>query len=167
MKIVWKYINGHGPYAYVQESVREGDKVTSRHVAYLGRGGGALSPGTTVRIKGDVATVPALPPSAAGVAPKRRADKARQYVVRNADGDVVYVGQTNDLRRRTGELRRDGTLPDGGRVEAETDMISRDAAERSETKRVAGHRDRHGQPPTANEVTPRAPGARRLDTPDA
>lgn len=133
MKIVWKDINGHGPYAYVQESVREGDKVTSRHVAYLGRAGGALTPGTDVRIEGHTATVPALPDGARNVAPKRQSAKAQQYVVRDKDGEVVYVGQTNDLRRRAGELRRDGTLPAGGEVEAETRMVPKTLRKREVT----------------------------------
>ena len=35
-KITWKTINGYGPYAYAQLSVRTGKHVTSKHVAYLG-----------------------------------------------------------------------------------------------------------------------------------
>ena len=47
MKIAWKYINGHGPYAYVQRTVRDGDSTTSEHVAYLGCAGGNLKAGQT------------------------------------------------------------------------------------------------------------------------
>ena len=46
VKIAWKVINGYGPYAYLQESVKEGGKVTSKHIAYLGAAGkNGLIPG--------------------------------------------------------------------------------------------------------------------------
>ena len=36
VKVAWKTINGYGPYAYLQKSVKSGGKVTSKHIAYLG-----------------------------------------------------------------------------------------------------------------------------------
>lgn len=51
VKVAWKTINGYGPYAYLQKSVKAGGKVTSKHIAYLGAagpgkdGGMALVPG--------------------------------------------------------------------------------------------------------------------------
>ena len=71
MKVAWKMINGHGPYAYLQESVREGDKVISRHVAYLGKAGssGGVVPGSTIRRGGQDVTVPALPEKALSASP--------------------------------------------------------------------------------------------------
>jgi len=39
VKVAWKVINGYGPYAYLQESVKSGGKVTSNHIAYLGKAG--------------------------------------------------------------------------------------------------------------------------------
>ena len=50
VKVAWKTINGYGPYAYLQKSVKSGGKVTSKHIAYLGaagvgKGGVALIPG--------------------------------------------------------------------------------------------------------------------------
>ena len=39
VKVAWKTINGYGPYAYLQKSVRSGGKVTSKHIAYLGKAG--------------------------------------------------------------------------------------------------------------------------------
>ena len=42
VKVAWKVINGHGPYAYLQKSVKHPDgTVTSDHIAYLG----AMKPG--------------------------------------------------------------------------------------------------------------------------
>ena len=39
VKVAWKVVNGYGPYAYLQESVKSGGKVTSNHIAYLGKAG--------------------------------------------------------------------------------------------------------------------------------
>ena len=39
VKVAWKTINGYGPYAYLQKSVKSGGKVTSKHIAYLGAAG--------------------------------------------------------------------------------------------------------------------------------
>ena len=39
VKVAWKVVNGYGPYAYLQESVKSGGKVTSKHIAYLGKAG--------------------------------------------------------------------------------------------------------------------------------
>ena len=45
-KIAWKVIKGYGPYAYLQRSIKSGGKVTSKHLAYLGKAGvGGLVPG--------------------------------------------------------------------------------------------------------------------------
>ena len=62
----WKMINGHGPYAYLEESVKEGEKVTSRHIACLGAtGSGGLAPGSTVNLsahgRDGTVTVPEIP----------------------------------------------------------------------------------------------------------
>ena len=57
-KVAWKYIKGYGPYAYLQESVRIGDKVVSKHLKYLGKG---VAVGQIVSSKGLKATVPLIP----------------------------------------------------------------------------------------------------------
>ena len=68
VKIAWKVINSYGPYAYLQESVKEGSKVTSKHLAYLGSIGKAgLIPGTVLMVPsskdfpGGRVTVPFVP----------------------------------------------------------------------------------------------------------
>ena len=163
--IRWKYINRHGPYAYVQASERREGEVESKHVAYLGRMGGNLVPGAEVRYGDEVMTVPPVPdePGGAGpVVPNNRKSRAQQYVIKDESGVLVYVGHTGDLERRGAEHRRSGTLPPGGTMEAETGMLPRDAAERSETERVANHRRRRGRNPAGNDVTPRAPGTGRV-----
>ena len=60
VKIAWKVINGYGPYAYLQNSVKSGGKVTSKHLAYLGKAGAdGLAPGKYFK-------VPAVPGFAGG-----------------------------------------------------------------------------------------------------
>ena len=56
-KVVWKMINGYGPYAYLQESVRSGDTVTSRHIRYLGK----IKAGGHVEYEGKQVLVPVAP----------------------------------------------------------------------------------------------------------
>ena len=45
VKMTWKVINGYGPYAYLQKSVKSGGKVVSDHIAYLGKAGKGPIPG--------------------------------------------------------------------------------------------------------------------------
>ena len=45
VKIAWKVINGYGPYAYLQKSVKNSGKVVSQHIAYLGTAGKGPIPG--------------------------------------------------------------------------------------------------------------------------
>jgi len=50
-KVAWKTISGYGPYAYLQESVwLGGGKVTSKHIAYLGKLGGLAGGGQQVAV---------------------------------------------------------------------------------------------------------------------
>ena len=46
VKVAWKTVNGYGPYAYLQKSVKVQGHVHSKHLAYLGKAGkGGLIPG--------------------------------------------------------------------------------------------------------------------------
>ena len=46
VKVAWKTVNGYGPYAYLQKSVKVQGHVHSKHIAYLGKAGkGGLIPG--------------------------------------------------------------------------------------------------------------------------
>ena len=61
MKIAWKVIKGHGPYAYLQETVRTKRGTTvSKHVAYLGKAA-KFPPGLAVTIQGESVQVPKIP----------------------------------------------------------------------------------------------------------
>jgi hypothetical protein len=67
VKVAWKTIKGYGPYAYLQESVRIHGKVVSKHLAYLGKiggappalsSGGSVTPGRSIKAAGYRAFVP-------------------------------------------------------------------------------------------------------------
>ena len=52
VKIAWKVINGYGPYAYLQETLKEQGKVKSKHLAYLGAAGtNGLIPGKMLTVE--------------------------------------------------------------------------------------------------------------------
>ena len=65
----------------------------------------------------------------------------RVYTLRGRRGRVNYVGITNNPRRRAAQHRRDGKE---ARLRVETGGMSRKAARRSESARLASHRRRHG-----------------------
>ena len=76
MKIAWKMINGYGPYAYLQRSVRDGESVTSEHVKYLGT---SVQPGEDYKVGDKVVQVPEHPSSMQKVAPKKAIAKAGTF----------------------------------------------------------------------------------------
>ncbi len=61
VKIAWKTINGYGPYAYLQESVRTDGKVISKHLLYLGAIGFGAFPGHHISYEGARILAPAVP----------------------------------------------------------------------------------------------------------
>ena len=67
MKVAWKVINGYGPYAYLQKSVKyPGGKVISEHVAYLGSMSkpkiqALLEPGQSFKWGNQTIVVPKIP----------------------------------------------------------------------------------------------------------
>ena len=162
MKLTWKFINGYGPYLYLQRTVRRGGTEVSEHVAYLGRAGGNLVPGATVSYRGEEVKVPDLPDGKEVVAPNKGSRQAQQYVIKDKSGKLVYVGHTGNLERRRADHRRSGTIPQGGELVAETGMVERGEAERRETERVKNYRRRHGENPRENQRTPQAPGTGRV-----
>ena len=54
------------------------------------------------------------PTTGAGVRPP---SLPGEYRLRNAQGDILYIGETDDLARRTAEHVRSGKLPRNGTVE--------------------------------------------------
>ena len=67
VKLAFKIINGYGPYAYLQKSIKYPDgKVVSKHIKYLGsvanpKGNYNLAPGGTIKYRGEIINVPQLP----------------------------------------------------------------------------------------------------------
>ena len=66
--VVWKIINGKGPYAYLRKSERVDGRVRTRHLGYLGYwsadGGGTVGPGSVVSgPNGEQVVVPGFSPS--------------------------------------------------------------------------------------------------------
>ena len=67
VKLAWKIINGYGPYAYLQKSVKFPDgKVVSEHIKYLGSLSKPkidvdLTPGKSFKWRGESIAVPQLP----------------------------------------------------------------------------------------------------------
>ncbi len=61
--IAWKVINGYGPYAYLQQSVRVGKTVISKHLQYLGAAGSGsmMRPGKSISYQGDPVFAPPFP----------------------------------------------------------------------------------------------------------
>ena len=64
VKVAWKVINGYGPYAYLQHSVKTEGAVSSKHLAYLGKAG--LSKDDVALIPGKHFNAPAAEDFAAG-----------------------------------------------------------------------------------------------------
>ena len=58
VKLTWKIQNGSGPYAYLQDTVRDGDQVTSPHRKYLGYLGAWSRYGTGKMIPGEAIVLP-------------------------------------------------------------------------------------------------------------
>ena len=93
MKVAWKYIKSgagwSGPYAYLQDTVRKGKKVSSVHVAYLGA---AVSAGQSIQHKtpkGTVvqAVVPKPPPPPAEPPPEAASHAESQAANAHAPGE--------------------------------------------------------------------------------
>ena len=58
VKPTWKIQNGSGPYAYLQDTVRVGDQVTSPHLKYLGYLGAWSRYGTGKLVPGEAIVLP-------------------------------------------------------------------------------------------------------------
>ena len=107
VKIAWKVINGYGPYAYLQHSMKSGGKVTSKHLAYLGKAGaGGLVPGKHFQVAavpgfaGGALLAPMVPDETLGAlkpnpkaAVEHMADQVLQGVARE-DIEVKPPGKT-------------------------------------------------------------------------
>lgn len=74
----------------------------------------------------------------------------RGHTLRDGRGRVVYVGTTNNPRRRAAEHRKSGKH---GRMRVETGGMSRGSARSWEAGRLSGHRRRNmGRNPRYNKT---------------
>ena len=74
------------------------------------------------------------------------------YQIENADGDVVYIGMTNNLRWRASEHLAQGTAKLGERIRRISGVIRRKAALQRETDELSAFRRRHGRLPERNRT---------------
>ncbi len=61
--------------------------------------------------------------------------KPGEYRIRNESGDIMYVGETNNLLRRTGEHIRSGKLPAGEDCNSTIEYKVADGRSSSATRR--------------------------------
>ena len=74
----------------------------------------------------------------------------RGYTLRGKNGRINYVGITNNLKRRAGELKSDGKR---GKMKVETKSMPRNSAREWETKRLSNYRRTHdGDNPRHNQT---------------
>lgn len=59
-----------------------------------------------------------------------------EYRIRSSDGRIVYIGETNNLRRRTGEHIRSGKLVTGSGPHCTIEYKVADPSSTSETRRL-------------------------------
>lgn len=78
---------------------------------------------------------------ATGVGKKPPA-KPGEFRMRNGDGTITYVGETNNLARRTGELIRSGKLPIGRGCGNTIEYMVADGRSTSRTRREHEQRDK-------------------------
>ena len=59
-----------------------------------------------------------------------------EYRIRNGEGDIVYIGETNNLNRRMGEHIQSGKLPTGSGANSTIEYQVADGRSTSATRRA-------------------------------
>lgn len=62
-------------------------------------------------------------------------DKPGEYRIRDGSGSITYIGETNNLARRTGEHQRSGKLPTGEGQSSTIEYKVADGRSSSRTRR--------------------------------
>ena len=62
--------------------------------------------------------------------------KPGEYRIRNSSNEIVYIGETNDLRRRTNEHIKTGKLPTGDNANSTIEWKVADGRSTSTTRRI-------------------------------
>ncbi len=158
VKIAWKVINGYGPYAYLQNSVKSGGKVTSKHLAYLGRAGaGGLVPGKHFKVaaapgfKGGPILVPMVPDETLNslkANPKAAVEYMAVQVLQGVPRKEIIVkppGKTGPAQGKPAEWKprvpspfKDLTLSEGHEDEKGQPAISAPEVEKLEKAAASG-----------------------------
>ena len=74
-----------------------------------------------------------------------------EYRIRNGEGDIVYIGETNNLNRRMGEHIRSGKLPTGSGSNSTIEYKVADASSTSATRRAHEQQKIAQHKPTLNK----------------
>ena len=88
------------------------------------------------------------PTSGAGQKPPA---KPGEYRIRDDSGKITYIGETNDLARRTGEHIRSGKLPSGGNENSTIEYKVADGRSTSNTRREHEREKIEQHKPTLNK----------------
>ncbi len=80
-------------------------------------------------------------------------DKAFVYQIESADGGIVYIGMTNNMRWRAREHFTQGTAKLGEKIRRISDVMPRKEALQRETDELSAFRGRHGRLPERNRTT--------------
>ena len=81
-----------------------------------------------------------------------RNGKVVPYAVENKRGKTVYIGSTNNPRRRVVEHRQSGKMRKGDKLVPLSRPTSRRSAERIESARIGAHKRRNGAIPQRNRT---------------
>ena len=77
--------------------------------------------------------------------------KPGEYRIRNEDGGIDYIGETNKLARRTSEHIRTGKLPTGDGCKSTIEYMIADGRSTSRTRREHEQRSIEKHHPTLNK----------------
>jgi predicted GIY-YIG superfamily endonuclease len=87
---------------------------------------------------------------------KRHENKVQRnvvaYSIYDSEGRQIYIGTTNDPKRRAAEHYRTGKLEHGGSLVIESDRMTRQNAERLEARKLADYKQRTGRLPKHNKT---------------
>lgn len=77
--------------------------------------------------------------------------KPGEYRIRDASGTITYIGETNNLARRTGEHKRSGKLPIGEGQNSTIEFKVADGRSTSYTRRIHEQQKIAQHQPTQNK----------------
>lgn len=138
MKIAWKTIKGHGPYAYLQETVRTDRGTTvSKHVAYLGKAA-KFPPGLKITANGGSVKIPKIPQDVFDELTKKEQKKIEPSMIVGSRGPlsrakITKLGETVKGKARVADIKKAvSTAGEGiGRTRKRAAAVKKDIGERA------------------------------------